>query len=210
VAADGTALHRLQLGLELLDLCMGLLEILVEAVALGDELLLPLAETLLLDLDLLGKALAERLLLFLELGVVELSGTDLAELASLHLLGTVGLVVQFLGCMNEVEHVSANQNGAQLLKVTVILVLDLGNTPRVLSSLDNATIGALNILLGADNSEWHSSHKTAGMLGGSLVILLNRRLVDLDVLSLNDRNNLHPLLANVQGKAMYESNSLSA
>jgi hypothetical protein len=48
------------------------------------------------------------------------------------------------------------------------------------------------------------------MLGGSLVILLNRRLVDLDVLSLNDRNNLHPLLANVQGKAMYESNSLSA
>ena len=200
MAADGAALHRLQLGLELLDLCVGLLEILVEAVALGDELLLPLAETLLLDLDLLGEALAERLLLLLELGVVELSGTGLAELAGLHLLGTVSLVVQFLGCVDEVEHVGADQDGAQLLEIAVVLVLNLGNTPRVLSSLDNPAISALNILLGTDNSEWHSSHETAGMLGSSLVILLDRWLVDLDVLSLDDRDDLCPLLAGVHGK----------
>lgn len=93
MAADSAALHLLQLLLELLNLSMGLLEILVETVALGDELLLPLAETLFLDLDLLGETLSESLLLFLELGVVELSGTSLAELAGLHLLSAVSLVV---------------------------------------------------------------------------------------------------------------------
>jgi len=68
------ALHALDLGLELLDDGVALLEVLVEAVPLGDELLLPLPEALLLDLDLLGKALAESLFLLLEFGVVELAG----------------------------------------------------------------------------------------------------------------------------------------
>lgn len=58
MAANSAALHLLELPLELLDLSMGLLEVLVESVALRDELLLPLSETLLLDLDLLGEALA--------------------------------------------------------------------------------------------------------------------------------------------------------
>lgn len=89
---------------------MGGLEILVEAIALGNKLLLPLAETLLLDLDLLGEALAQGLLFLLELGVVELAWSGLAELAGLHLLGTVGLVVRFFGGVNKVEHVSADQN----------------------------------------------------------------------------------------------------
>lgn len=191
VAADSAALHSLELRLELLDLGVGLLEILVETVALGDELLLPLPEALLFDLDLLGEALPQSLLLLLELGVVELPGACLAELARLHLLGAVRLVVQLLGGVDEVEHVGSDQDGAELLEVAVVLILDLGNTPRVLATLDNAAVAGLDVLLRADDSEGHSSHKATGVLGGGLVVLLDRGLVDLDVLGLNDRDNLN-------------------
>lgn len=190
MTADSAALHLLQLLLELLDLSVGLLEILVETVALGDELLLPLSETLLLDLDLLGEALSEGLLLLLELGVVELSGTGLAEFAGLHLLRTVGLVVQLLGGVDEVEHVCSDQDGAELLEIAVVLVLDLSNTPRVLATLNNAAITSLDILLGANHSEGHGVHKAAGVLGSGLIVLLDRGLVNLNVLGLNDRDNL--------------------
>lgn len=158
MAADSTALHRLELGLELLDLGVGLLEILVEAVALGDELLLPLPEALLLDLDLLGEALAESLLLLLELGVVELAWAGLAELAGLHLLCAVCLVVKLLGGVDQIEHVSSDEDRAELLEVAVVLVLDLSNTPGVLTALDDAAIASLNVLLGTDNGEGNGSH----------------------------------------------------
>lgn len=190
MAADSAALHGLELGLELLDLSVGLLEILVEAVALRDELLLPLSEALLLDLDLLGEALSESLLLLLELGVVELSGSGLAELASLHLLGAVGLVVQLLSGVDEVEHVSSDQDGAELLEVAVVLVLNLGNTPRVLATLDDAAVASLDVLLGTDDRERHGGHEAASVLSSGLIVLLDRGLVDLDVLGLNDRDNL--------------------
>lgn len=190
MAADSAALHGLELGLELLDLSVGLLEILVEAVALRDELLLPLSEALLLDLDLLGEALSESLLLLLELGVVELSGSGLAKLASLHLLGAVGLIVQLLSGVDEVEHVSSDQDGAELLEVAVVLVLDLGNTPRVLATLDDAAIASLDVLLGTDDGERHGGHEAASVLSSGLIVLLDRGLVDLDVLGLNDRDNL--------------------
>lgn len=193
MTADSTALHLLQLLLELLDLSVGLLEILVEAVSLGNELLLPLAETLLLDLDLLGKALSESLFLLLELGVVELAGTSLAELAGLHLLGAVGLVVQLLGGVDKVEHVCSDQDRSELLEVAVVLVLNLGDTPRVLATLDDAAITGLDILLGTNNGEGHGVHKAAGVLGSGLVVFLDRGLVDLDVLGLNDGDNLKEL-----------------
>ena len=190
MAAGGASLHVLELGLELLDLGVSLLEVLVETVALGNELLLPLAEALLLDLDLLGKALAERLLLLLELGVVQLPGTGLAELAGLHLLSTVGLVVQLLGGVDEVEHVGADEDGAELLEIAVVLVLHLSNSPGVLATLDDAAIAGLNILLGTDDSKRHGVHKATRVLSGSLIVLLDRGLVDLDVLGLNDGDNL--------------------
>jgi hypothetical protein len=112
MAADGTALQLLQLALELLDLGVGLLEVLVEAVALGNEFLLPLPEALLLDLDLLGEALAQRLLLLLELGVVELSRARLAKLARLHLLRAVRLVVQLLGRVDQVQRGCGSESTA--------------------------------------------------------------------------------------------------
>lgn len=189
-AASDAALHGLEFVLELLDLGVGLLEVLVEAVALGDELLLPLPESLLLDLDLLGEALAESLLFLLVLGVVELAGAGLSELSGLHLLGAVRLVVQLLGRVDQVQHVRADQDGTQLLEVAVVLVLHLGNTPRVLTTLHDTAVSSLDVLLGADDRERHGGHETARMLSGSLIVLLDRRLVDLDTLGLNDGTNL--------------------
>lgn len=147
VAADGTALQLLELALELLNLGVGLFKILVETVTLSNELLLPLAEALLLDLDLLRESLAQSLLFLLELGVVELLGTGLAELAGLHLLRAVRLVVELLCCVDEIQHVSADQDRPELLEVAVVLVLDLGNTPRVLAALNDAAVAGLDILL---------------------------------------------------------------
>lgn len=190
MTADSTALHLLELGFQLLDLGVGLFEILVEAVALGNKLLLPLSEPLLFDLDLFGKTLAQSLLLFLELGVVQLAGSGLAEFTSLHLLSTVRLVVQLFRSVNKVEHVGADQDGTKLLEVAVVLVLDLGNTPRVLTTLDNAAIVGLDVLLGPDNGERHSSHEASGVLSSSFVILLDRGLIDLDVLGFNNRDDL--------------------
>lgn len=110
VASDGISLHSLKLVLQLLDLGVGLLEILIETITLSNELLFPLSEALLLDLDLLSESLSQGLLLFLKLGVVELPRSGLAEFASLHLLCSVGLVVKLLSGVDKVEHVGADQN----------------------------------------------------------------------------------------------------
>jgi len=185
-----TALHTLDLGLELLDDGVALLEVLVETVPLGDELLLPLPEALLLDLDLLGEALAESLFLLLELGVVELAGTGLAELASFHLACAVDLVVVLFGCVDEVEHVGANENGPELLEVTVLLVLHLGDTPAVLAALDSPAIWGGNILLAANDGEGHGLDERACVLETGVIVFLKRWGVDLDVLGLDDGANL--------------------
>jgi len=190
VAADSVALHLLKLLLQRLDRRVRALQILVQAVTLADELLLPLSESVLLNLDLLREPLSEILFLFLELGVVELSGSGLAELARLHLLGTVGFVVCFFGGVDEVEHVGSDENGTELLKIAVVLVLDFCDTPGVLTTLDNAAIACLHILLGTDNSKRHGSHQASCMLCSGLIIFLNRRCVDFDTLRFNDGPNL--------------------
>lgn len=190
VAAHGASLHLLKLCLQGLNLGMGLLQILVKAVTLSNELLLPLPEALLLDLDLLGKALSECFFLFLVFGVVELPRARFAELTGLHLLRAVGLVVKLLGGVDEVKHVSANEDGAQLLEVTVVFVLNLGNTPRVLTTFHDSAITSLDVFLGSDDGERHRGHQAACVLGGSFIVFLNRGLVDLDALSLNNGSNL--------------------
>lgn len=190
VAANGAALHLLELGFQLLDLSVSLFEILVEAVALGNELLLPLSESLLLDLDLFGETFAQGLLFLLEFGVVQLARTGFAELARLHLLSAISLIMQLLGSVNKVQHVGSDQDGAQLLKVTVFFVFHLGNTPAVLAALDDATIAGFDILLGTNDGEGHGGHKASGVLSGSFVVLLDRGLVDFDVLGLDNGDNL--------------------
>lgn len=73
------------------------------------NMLFPLPEARLLSLDLLGETLPELFFFLLELGVVQLLDLGLAELAGLHLLLAVVLVVEIFRGGNEVQHVSANQ-----------------------------------------------------------------------------------------------------
>ena len=87
-------------------------------------MLLPLPEPGFLSLDLLGEALAQSLLLLLELRVLELARLLLAELADLHLGLPVVLVVHLLRRRDEVEHVRADEQRAKLAEVAVLLVLD--------------------------------------------------------------------------------------
>ena len=87
-------------------------------------MLLPLPEARLLRLDLLREPLPERLLLLLELGVLELARLLLAGLAHLHLRMTVVLVVQLFRRRDEVQHVRADEERAQFAEVTVVLVLN--------------------------------------------------------------------------------------
>lgn len=90
----------------------------------GTYVLLPLPEASLFGLDLLGEALPQSLLFLLELGVVELLDLRLAVLPGLHLLLAVVLVVQVLSGVDEVQHVSADEQTAELLEVAVVLILD--------------------------------------------------------------------------------------
>lgn len=166
------------------------LQVLVETVSLRNELLLPLSEALFLDLDLLREALAQSLFFLLELGVVQLAGTRLAKLPRFHLAGTVSLVVLLFGGVDEIQHVGTDQDRAELLEITVVLVLNLCDTPDVLTAFDNTAIVGLDVLLRTNNREWHGSHQAAGVGSSVLVILLNRGLVDLDTLSLNHSADL--------------------
>ena len=69
-----------------------------------------------------------RLLLFLELGVVQLLHLRLARLACLHLHLPVVLVVRLLGRADEVQHVRADEEGPKLAEVAMVLVLDWRST----------------------------------------------------------------------------------
>lgn len=96
----------------------------------------------------------------------------------------------FLGCVDQVEHVSSDEDRAQLLEVAVLLVLNLSNTPGVLAALDDAAVASLDILLRANDGEWHGRHQAAGVLGSGFVVFLDRWSVDLDSLGLDDSPNL--------------------
>jgi hypothetical protein len=185
VRAVDAALETVHFGFKTLDLGMAGLEVLVQTVTLSNELLLPLPEALLLNLDLLGETLAERLFLLLELGVVQLPWACLAELPCLHLASAVGLVVVLLSGVDEVEHVGSDENCAELLEVAVLFVLDFGNTPSVLATLHGTAVVGLNVLLGTDDGEGHGVDEAACVLHGGSVIVLKRGSVDLDALGID-------------------------
>lgn len=190
MTANSATLHLLKLLLQALNRRMRALQILIQTITLTNKLLLPLSEPVLLNLDLLRKPLSQRLFLLLELRVIKLARSRLAEFASFHLLGAVSFIVRFLGGVDEIQHMSSDQNRAQLLEVAVVFVLDFCYAPAVLAALDNAAVGGLDIFLGSDHGEWHGCHEGSGMLGSGLVVLLNRWCVDFDALGLNDCTDL--------------------
>ena len=118
-------------------------------------MLLPLPEARLLRLDLLREPLPERLLLLLELGVVELLDLGLAKLASLHLLLPIELIVSILGRSDEIEHVGSNEQRTELAEVGMLLILDFGHAPEVLTTLDGPAVGRDDVGRAADDRERH-------------------------------------------------------
>jgi len=88
--------------------------------------------------------------------------------------------------------VGANENGPELLEVAVLLVLHLGDTPAVLATLDSPAIRSGDVLLAANDGEGHGLDERACVLKTGVVVLLERRGVDLDVLGLD--NGANPLL----------------
>jgi hypothetical protein len=170
---------------------VGALQILVQTITFADEFLLPLSESVFFDLDLLGEALPQALFLFLELGVVEFSGTGLAEFTGFHLLSAVGFVVGFFGGVNEVQHVGSDEDGAEFLEVAVVFVLNFCYSPGVLTTLDDTSVGCLDVLLRSNNGEWHSGHQTSCMLCCGLIVLLDWWGIYFNALCLDDCSNLH-------------------
>ena len=162
------------------------LQILVKPITFRNKLLLPLTEPILFFLDLLREPLPQRLLFFLELGVVQLAWPCFAELACLHLLRAVRLVVHLFRRMDKIEHVRANENATELLEVAMVVVLNFSYTPVVLTALDNATVASLDVFLGTDDREGHGSDEITRVLGGGFVVFFNWRLVDLDSLGVDD------------------------
>jgi hypothetical protein len=61
----------------------------------------------------------ERLFIFLELQIVRLFDVSLARLVGFHLFKTVVLVVLFLGSMNKVKCVGADEKRTELAEITV-------------------------------------------------------------------------------------------
>ena len=117
-------------------------------------MLLPLPEPGLLGLDLLGKALAQSFLFFLELRIIKFLNLGLAEFAGLHLLLTVVLVVKFLGRVDKIEHVGTDEERTELFEVAVLLIVNLNDTPWIRTPANLAAIGCIDKVIRTDYSEW--------------------------------------------------------
>jgi hypothetical protein len=62
-----------------------------------------------------------------------------------------------------------------------------------LATLHSATVVCLDIFLGTDDGEGHGGDQATGMVKRGFIVLLQRRLVDLDSLGLNNSAHLTEL-----------------
>jgi len=65
-----------------------------------------------------------------------------------------------------------------------------GHTPQIFTSFDNTTIGCLDVLSRADDGEGNCVRKDTRVAGASLVIIIDRGLVDADALCGDDFTDL--------------------
>jgi hypothetical protein len=75
-----------------------------------------------------------------------------ALLQGKQLLGTEGLVVDLAGSLHQILEVGAGQEIAQVDEFTVVLILDVDDTPTVLTAADLLAVDN-DSLLAADNGE---------------------------------------------------------
>jgi hypothetical protein len=76
------------------------------------------------------------------------------------LLGTESLVVDLRRSLDQVLQVSAGEEVAKVHKFTVVLILDIDDTPAVLATTDLLASDD-DRLLRTDNSEWDDILKTS-------------------------------------------------
>src|SRR5277367_817258 len=79
-----------------------------------------------------------------------------------------------LGSLNKIQHVSPNQKTPQLLEITMLLILNFCNSPKILSAFDHLALRSLNILVTANDSKRHRSSQIPGMISSLTIILINR------------------------------------
>src|SRR5579862_9315512 len=92
----------------------------------------------------------------------------------------------FFGRLNEIQHVSPNQETSQFLEIAVFLVFDLCDTPEILSSLDDLAFGSLDIFITADDGKGHGSGQISSMIRSLTIILINRRRENVNALCGDD------------------------
>ena len=97
------------------------------------------------------------------------------------LLGSVVLVQGVVGMLLQLLHVCADEHLAQFDEVAVLLIVDLDDTPWVLTSTNLTTIGAGDLRVGPNNCEWNLGHDLV-VFGNSLFVvkLVPGTLEDLD------------------------------
>ena len=96
----------------------------------------------------------------------------------------------FFGGVDQVEHMGADQDGTQFLEIAVVFVFDLGDTPGILATLGSAAVSGLNIFFGTNDGKGHCVDEAASVVEAGVVVFFERRLVYLDILSLNGVSNL--------------------
>jgi hypothetical protein len=137
-----------QFRLERFDTRVSLFQVFVESVSFGNEMLLPLSESLLLQLDLLGKSPSKGFFLLFELGIVQLLDFGLSELTGLHLCLSICFVMSLFRCVDEVQHVGSDQKRSELLEVAMFLILncDRGREKGEIDSPRSATLSTPLVL----------------------------------------------------------------
>lgn len=102
------------------------------------------------------------------------------------------LIENIISILAQFLHVRPNKHLAELDKVTVILVVNLDDTPWVSTTTDVTAIGSLDKLIRTNNGERNFASNFLG-LGDSLLILIlvSGRLENLNVVVGNVSKNLH-------------------
>jgi hypothetical protein len=91
--------------------------------------------------------------------------------------------------------VGSNEHLAQLDEITVLLVVDLDETPGIFASSDLAAISAGDLRVGTDNSEWDLGHDLIVLCDRLIIVeFITGTLEDLDVMVLDIGENLSQLV----------------
>lgn len=142
----------------------------------------------------LGKLLLVERTLFLLLHCRVDLLEDAGVLGDTHLnelVCSVVLVEVVVGVLLELFHVCANEHLSEFHEVAVLLVVDLDDTPRVLTTAHLTAIGVCDLIVRTNNGERDLGHYLLVLGDGLFVIkLVARTLENLDIVVLDVCQNL--------------------